>query len=93
MMIYIVANIINSLQINYLEDEFMYVIVLEMMYITVILNHSSGLIFGYILTGSVFSIIIWLCVALHDSRSLNLRIEATFFIIIYILINAAASFL
>lgn len=92
MMIYILTNFINGLALYTMPDEFLYVIVLELMYTNVVINHISGLMFGFILTASVANITNWMCSSLKGADELSLRIEATFFLIIYMMINAAASY-
>jgi len=92
MMIYIMTNFINSLALYTLEETFIYIIVLEIMYTNVVINHISGLMFGFILTASVANITNWICSALKNTDSLSLRLEATFFLIFYMSINAAASY-
>lgn len=56
MMIYILTNFINTLALYTLDNTFIYIIVLEIMYTNVVINHISGLMFGFILTASVANI-------------------------------------
>lgn len=65
-----------------------YILILESMYTSVSLNHSSGLLFGYILAFSSIQSVLWIIAA---KKGLITFFDELFFILFFILINLVAS--
>jgi phospholipid-transporting ATPase len=86
----ILFNIINLISIfsNFLQTELNYVIVLESIFINIAVNHTSGLLFGYILAISIPDLLMWLF--LSNQRHLNF-FDQTFFVVFSLTINVLAS--
>lgn len=93
MLIFISASFISEISISRIGVDFYYIIVLEEMYTNVVINHISGLPFGHILIASIANFIHWLTAMILDKTIPYAKsIEATFFVGIFMFINAAASF-
>lgn len=54
---YVIINIVHTSEIRVLDGKFLYVIVLELMYTNVVVNHISGLMFGHILNSTFINLI------------------------------------
>lgn len=93
MMIYMITSFIVVLQICVLSDLFIYVIVLEVMYTNVVVSHISALPFGHILMATLFMFAHWLCVAFGEAQNAGQRIEATFFLFTFMMLNLIASYM
>jgi hypothetical protein len=69
MTLYIVASLVEMLNVTDIDPVFVYIPVLGIMYINVVINHINGLPFGYILIGSLFIIVPWIMLVLGSSTS------------------------
>lgn len=91
MSVYISYTFISVVTFYYVGDSYFYVIVLEVMYSNVVINHIASLPFGHILIATICNFIHWLAVIL-DYQHFSVSIEATFFVFIFMMINAIVSF-
>ena len=83
---------ISSATLYSISKDFIYSIVLEVMYCIVVVNHICGLPFAFILSTGVMLLVSWLLIVLNLYASLSDSIEPTFFVVIFLVINMAASF-
>ncbi|CAG9334297.1 unnamed protein product [Blepharisma stoltei] len=92
MMLYIVISFINNLNFEEAGRTLAYAKVLQAMFTNITVNHISALPIGFILTATVVNYIAWICMAFSSDYSANLKIETTFFVTIFFLLNYVASF-
>lgn len=92
MMIYINQSFISAISLVTLNDDFLYIVVVEFMFINVVINHISGLLFGFILISSVVNFTFWLCFVMLNPHNMGKSLEATFFIIAFTVLNLFASY-
>ena len=91
-LIYTFTSFISTATLYTISFDFIYSIVLEVMYCTVVVNHLCGLPFAFILTSGVLSLVTWLLIVLNLYPTLTDSMEPTFFVVIFLVINMAASF-
>ena len=91
MSVYITYNFISIITLYYIAQDYFYIIVLEVMYTNVVINYIAQLPFGHILIATICNFIHWLAVIL-DYKHYSVSVEATFFVLIFMLINAIVSF-
>ena len=91
-LIYSFTCFISAATLYSISLDFIYSIVLEVMYCTVVVNHLCGLPFAFILTSGVLSLVSWLLIVLNLYPTLMDSVEPTFFVVIFLVINMAASF-
>ena len=91
MSVYICYTFISVVTFYYVENIYFYVVVLEVMYSNVVINYIANLPFGHVLISTICNFIHWFAVIL-DYKHFSVSIEATFFVLIFMLINAIVSF-
>ena len=89
--VYISYTFLSVVSMYNLTIDYFYIIVLEVMYSNVDINYIATLPFGHVLIASLCNFIHWLAVVL-DFKKYSTTIEATFFLFIFMLINAIVSF-
>ena len=57
MSLYTLISFTSTVSLQFISDEESYTIILEKMYIFVMLNHLSGLLFGYILSSYIIDLV------------------------------------
>jgi class 3 adenylate cyclase len=75
-----------------IENKFVYIIVLEVMYTNVIYNHISGIPFKHIVTGSLAILTPWVCIASTIGLDSSVALETTLFVLLFTVLNGAASY-
>lgn len=90
--LYAFTSFICTATLYTVNEDFVYAIVLEVMYCILVVNHICGLPFGFILCAGLISIISWILIVLNLYEDMSVSIEPTFFIVIFAVVNMAASF-
>ena len=90
--LYAFISLISTMSLYTVSHSFLYTVVLEVMYCNVVINHISGLPFGYILAFALISFSSWMLVVLTELSDHTKAIEATFFVLIFSAVNMAASY-
>lgn len=90
--VYVATSFTAVVTMYTIDEVFVYIVVLEVMYTNVVVNHISDLPFGYILIANICIIMPWLIVFFNDVVDFAIALESTFFLMAYMLINGAASF-
>ena len=93
MVIYIITSSSSILSLFSVEGKFLYVVVLEVMYTNVVINHISCLPFGQVLIASIINFTHWVTVTLVQGENMGETLEATFFILVFVVINGGTSYL
>lgn len=91
MSVYVCYSFISVVTMYYVDILYFYIIVLEVMYTNVVINYVASLPFGHVLIATICNFIHWLAVII-DYENYSTTIEATFFLFIFMLINAIVSF-
>lgn len=90
--LYAFTSFISTATLYTIDKDFIYSIVLEVMYSVLVANHICGLPFSYILCAGCFTILSWLLIELNLYPNMSDSAEPTFFIVIFTAVNMAASF-
>jgi class 3 adenylate cyclase len=90
--VYVVTSLSAVLTVYTIDQKFVYIVVLEVMYTNVVVNHISSLPFGYIFIANICIVMSWLIVFFNAAVPFAVALESTFFLVAYMLINGAASF-
>jgi phospholipid-translocating ATPase len=90
--LYTSSSLISVLTLYSIDAKFLYVVVLEVMYTNVVVNHISGLPFGFIVIASVCIMVEYLMVMLAVLADKGNVIETTSFLVLFMLLNGAASY-
>ena len=91
-LLYAFISFISAISLYTVTSSFLYTVVLEVMYCNVVINHISGLTFGYILVFALISFSSWILIAQTELGDFEKAIEATFFVLIFSALNMAASY-
>jgi len=91
--LYTSSSLISVLTLYSIDAKFLYVIVLEIMYTNVVVNHISGLPFGFIVIASVCILVEYMMVVLAVLTEKENIIETAAFLVLFMLLNGAASYM
>ncbi|CAG9333982.1 unnamed protein product [Blepharisma stoltei] len=93
MLLYLIESLLSCVSITTMPSLFLNVVALEIMYTNVVINHISGLPFGYILFSTVINLGNWICIIFLSQIDTESALEATAYILVFFAINAVFSFL
>ena len=89
--LYTLFSLLCSLTLFTVSSTYLQVIVLEIMLTNLVYNHISGVSLGYVLIGGSFMAIPWVIIV-FIGESVGNALETTFFVVFFVVLNAAASF-
>lgn len=90
--LYTCCSLVSVLMLYTIQNKFVYIIVLEVMYTNVIYNHISGIPFKYIVIGSLSILTPWVCIASTIGLESTVALETTLFVLLFTVLNGAASY-
>lgn len=90
--LYTCSSVVSVLMLYTIQSKFVYTIVLEIMYTNVIYNHVSGIPFKYIIIGCLCILTPWVCIASTIGFGSFTALETTFFVLLFMVLNGAASY-
>ena len=90
--LYTCCSLVSVLMLYTIQNKFVYLIVLEVMYTNVIYNHISGIAFKYVVLGSVCIFAPWVCVAATIGLESTVVAQTTLFVFLFLVINGATSY-
>mmetsp|Transcript_2352 Transcript_2352/g.287 ORF Transcript_2352/g.287 Transcript_2352/m.287 type:complete len:233 (-) Transcript_2352:321-1019(-) len=93
MMSYSAISIICMASIMDLDNDFIYIVVLEVMYMNVVINHISNLFFFQIALSCAIILVSYVLIFLAFLDETATTLETSFFLLIFIVINTFISFL
>ncbi|CAG9332606.1 unnamed protein product [Blepharisma stoltei] len=93
MLLYIIESLLSAVSIATMPSYFINVVALEIMYTNLVINHISGLPFGYILFATVINAGHWICIVSMSNVDEFMAVQSTLLILAFFAINAIISFI
>lgn len=93
LVLFLLLILVISMSAQLHSEITIYVAILEMVYIVVIINHLSGLLFGFIIILSVASCLAWTVNIYSSELSVEIIVQTSLFLYCFASINCYASYI